>query len=53
MDALAYIIELMELGNRYFEPAAYLDKEGNEDPEAEFRELENEYEPLMDNWRVA
>jgi len=53
MDALAYIIELLELGNRYFEPAAYLDKEGKEDPEAEFRELENEYEPVMKDWRYA
>ena len=53
MDALAYIIEVMELGNRYFEPAAFLDGDGKEDPEAEFRELEDGYEPMVGNWRTA
>ena len=49
MDAFAYIIELMELGGRYFEPTFIKD----EDPEAEFKELEQDYEPMMKNWRVA
>jgi len=53
MDAFAYIIELLELGDRYFEPAPLLDKDGKEDPEAEFRELEGEYEPMVKDWRYA
>ena len=47
MDALAYIIQLLEVGERYFSPT-------NEDPsdsEAEFRELE--YEQPLENWRAA
>lgn len=53
MDAFAYVIELLELGDRYFEPIPLLDEEGNEDPEAEFKELEDEYEPTISNWRYA
>ena len=50
MDALAYIIELLELGGRYFEPPPLKD---DEDMEAEFRELEDEYEPPIEGWRFA
>jgi len=46
MDALAYIIEMLELGERYFSPS-----EDPNDIEAEFRELE--YEPPLTNWRYA
>lgn len=53
MDALAYVIELLELGDRYFEPAPFLDEEGKEDPEAEFKELEDEYESVMQDWRYV
>lgn len=50
MDALAYIIELLELGGRYFEPPPL---EEDEDLEAEFKELESEYEPPLEGWRYA
>jgi predicted phage terminase large subunit-like protein len=46
MDAEAYIIEMLELGERYFSP-----KENYDDIETEYKELE--YEPLIENWRVA
>ena len=45
MDALAYIIEMMELGDRYFDPPE------EEDVDSEFEELE--YEPVIQNWRYA
>jgi hypothetical protein len=45
MDALAYIVEMLELGERYFEPP---DLGNSED---EFAELE--YEPAITNWRYA
>uniref|UniRef100_A0A6M3XVB9 Putative terminase n=1 Tax=viral metagenome TaxID=1070528 RepID=A0A6M3XVB9_9ZZZZ len=50
MDALAYFIEVLELGNRYFEPPP---SDEYEDPEAEFRDLEGEYDPPIENWRYA
>lgn len=46
MDCEAYVVEMLELGERYFSP--------NDDPadsEAEFKELE--YEAPIDNWRAA
>jgi hypothetical protein len=45
MDAEAYIIEMLALGERYFSPP-----EDPNDVEAEFKEIE--YEPLVDNWRT-
>ena len=47
MDGFAYIVEMLELGERYFEPP--IDEE--DDPEAEYKELE--YEEPVDNWRFA
>ena len=44
MDCLAYIIEMLELGERYFSP-----NEDHSDPEAEFMELD--YEKPLENWR--
>lgn len=44
MDATAYIIELLDIGDRYFTPP-------EEDVEAEFEDLE--YEPELTDWRVA
>jgi len=44
MDAEAYIIEMLELGERYFSP-----KENPDDTEAEYKELD--YEKPIDNWR--
>lgn len=43
MDAAAYIVELLELEGDYFDPLDSFDED--EDPEAEFAELEND-EPL-------
>jgi hypothetical protein len=45
MDATAYIIEMLELGERYFTPT-----EDPNDVEAEFKELD--YEKPVDNWRL-
>lgn len=45
MDCAAYIIEMMELGERYFFTA------GSDDPEDEFKDIN--YEPPIKNWRVA
>jgi hypothetical protein len=45
MDALAYVVEMLELGERYFEPPE------QSDPEEEFNELE--YEPVLANWRYV
>ena len=47
MDAFAYTIEMMELGERYFEPI----NENPEDVEAEFAEID--YEDSFDEWRTA
>ena len=46
MDATAYIIEMLELGERYFSP-----KENPDDIEAEYRELD--YEKPIENWRYV
>jgi len=48
MDAFAYVIEMMELGERYFNPPI----ESSADVEAEYRELEKEYEAPLDGWRI-
>jgi len=46
MDAEAYIIEMLELGERYFSP-----KENPQDIESEYKELD--YEEPMSNWRYV
>lgn len=46
MDVEAYIIEMLELGERYFSP-----KDNPDDIEAEYKELE--YEKPIENWRIA
>ena len=46
MDCLAYIIEMLELGERYFSPT-----DDPSDIEAEYDELE--YEQPISNWRFA
>ena len=46
MDAEAYLIEMLELGERYFSP-----KEDLEDMEAEYKELT--YDAPIDNWRFV
>ena len=44
MDCLAYVIEMLELGERYFSPSEHYN-----DVEAEYAELE--YEQEVENWR--
>jgi hypothetical protein len=46
MDAEAYIIEMLELGERYFSP-----KENPNDVEAEYKELN--YEKAVQDWRAV
>jgi len=46
MDCFAYIIEMLELGERYFSP-----KEDPNDIDSEYKELD--YEPAVENWRYA
>ena len=46
MDALAYIIQMLELGERYFSP-----QENPNDIEAEYAELD--YDEPVENWRYA
>jgi len=45
MDALAYIIEMLELGERYFSPT-----NNPEDSEAEYADLD--YDKPMEDWRA-
>ncbi len=45
MDAEAYIIEMLELGERYFSP-----KENTDDVEAEYKEIK--YEKSIEEWRA-
>lgn len=46
MDCLAYIIEMLELGERYFSPT-----DNPDDYELEYKELD--YEDAVSNWRYA
>lgn len=47
MDALAYIVEMLEIGERYFVPK----EEDAFEIETEYNELDNE--PAMSEWRLA
>jgi hypothetical protein len=47
MDAEAYLIEMLEVGGRYFEMPEF------EDPEEEYRELENDGEEPISDWRIV
>lgn len=47
MDAAAYIIEMLDIGERFFEPPSF------EDPEDEYKELHEESEPIIEDWRYA
>ena len=44
MDALAYVIYMLDVGDRYFEAPE------SEDPEDEFNELD--YEPAVEGWEI-
>jgi predicted phage terminase large subunit-like protein len=46
MDCLAYIIEMLELGERYFSPS-----DNPEDSEAEYKELD--YDKPIEDWRLS
>ena len=46
MDATAYIIEMLELGERYFSPT-----DNPDDMESEYKELD--YEKPIDDWRLV
>jgi hypothetical protein len=46
MDAEAYVVQMLELGERYFSPS-----ENPDDIEAEYADLD--YEEPISNWRVA
>jgi len=45
MDCLAYIIEMLEYGERYFSPGT-----NDDDPELEYREIT--YERPLEGWRI-
>lgn len=49
-DAFSYIIEMLELGERYF--ISPPDPE-DQDPEAEFKDLEDVYEDALEDWRLV
>jgi hypothetical protein len=49
-DATAYLVEMLELGERYFAPDA--STSGEKPSEDEFADLEKEYEPAMTGWRT-
>ena len=51
-DATAYIIEMLEIGGRYFvTPDMKAESDPSFDPEDEFKELD--YEPAMSDWRLV
>ena len=47
MDAFAYIVEMLEIGGRYFEPPEF------DDPEDEYKELYDECEPPLNDWMLV
>jgi hypothetical protein len=46
MDALAYLIEMLELGERYFTPS-----DDPENPESEYEDID--YDPVLKDWRYV
>ena len=50
IDALAYFIPLMEDGELEFGPADW--DEENDDPELEYAELEEDYDPVVEYERI-
>jgi len=49
MDAVAYVVEMLELGERYFQPDE-MEYEAPEDIEAEFLD---DNDPALTNWRLV
>lgn len=53
MDAAAYVVEILEMGLRYFLPKEY-EYENEYDIEQEYAILENEYnDPVINDWRIV
>jgi hypothetical protein len=53
MDSMAYIVEMLELGERYFVPNEDVFEDKAEDIDSEYEQLEADNEPAMTGWRVA
>jgi len=51
-DATAYLVEMLELGERYFAPDNTFGELPDKDEDDEFAELEKEYEPAATGWRT-
>lgn len=51
-DAVAYMVEMLELGERYFAPDNSVGDMPSKDEEDEFAELEKDYEPAAQGWRT-
>lgn len=51
-DATAYLVEMLELGERYFAPDNTVGDLPDKDEDDEFAELERDYEPAAQGWRV-
>ena len=51
-DATAYLVEMLELGERYFAPDTSTGEMPDKDEDDEFAELEREYEPAAQGWRT-
>lgn len=49
MDALAYVLEMLELGSRYHEPP----ESDEEQEEMDYAELEKENDEPVEGWRIA
>ncbi|MFA5378534.1 MAG: hypothetical protein WC455_22460 [Dehalococcoidia bacterium] len=50
MDATAYLVEMLEIGERYFQPDDVEFEDKAEDIEAEFADMD---EPAMKGWRIS
>lgn len=53
MDALSYVVFMLEEGERYMHRKVYEDYDDPETVEKEFEELEREYEKPLDGWRAT
>ena len=51
-DCTAYLVEMLELGERYFAPDDSAREVPDADEEDEYAELEREYEPAAKGWRT-
>jgi hypothetical protein len=51
MDATAYVVELLDIGNRFFEPL--YSEEEDQIEEDEYASLYDDCDDELQNWRVA